>query len=67
MVFLLILVLSAGLLGFLGVFAWDFFGSSGNSPFRALTARSDTLSISAEKLNLFWPIERGERGARPKE
>ena len=65
--FLLILVLSAGLLGFLGVFAWDFFGSSGNSPFRALTARSDTLSISAEKLNLFWPIERGERGARPKE
>ena len=33
-VFLLILVLSAGLLGFLGAFAGDFLESFGNSPFR---------------------------------
>ena len=65
--FLLILVLSAGLLGFLGGFAGDFLGSSGNSPFRALSARSDASSISAEKLSLFGPMERGERGTRSKE
>ena len=65
--FLLILVLSAGLLGFLRVFAGDLLGSLGNSPFRALSTRSDASSISAEKLNVFGPTERGERGTRSKE
>ena len=65
--FLLILVLSAGLLDFFGVFAGDLLGSSGNSPFRALSARSDASSISAQKLNVFGPMERGERGTRSKE
>ena len=41
-----------------------FLASSGNSPFRALSARSEALSISAEKLNLFGPTERGETGSR---
>ena len=65
--FLLILVLSAGLLGFWGVFVGDFLGSLGNSSFRALLARSDASSISAEKLNLFGLVEREERGTGSKE
>ena len=60
-------MLSAGLLDFFGVFAGDLLGSSGNSPFRALSARSDASSISAQKLNVFGPMERGERGTRSKE
>ena len=51
----------SGFLGFLGVFAGDLLESSGNSPFRALSARSDASSISTEKLNLFGPTEGGER------
>ena len=43
--FLFILELSAGFLGFLDAFARDFLGSSGNSPFRALSARSDASSV----------------------
>ena len=65
--FLFILELSAACLGFLHAFAGDFLGSSGNSPFRALSARSDASSVSAEKLNLFGSTERGERGTRSKE
>ena len=65
--FLLILVLSAGLLGFGEGFVGDFLGSLGNSSFRALSARSDASSISAEKLNLFGPVEREERGTGSKE
>ena len=65
--FLFILELSAGFLGFLDVFAEDFLGSSGNSPFRTLSARSDASSTSAEKLNLFGPTERGKRGIPSKE
>ena len=64
---LFILELSAGFLGFLDALARDFLGSSGNSPFRALSARSDASSVSAEKLNLFGSTERGERGTRSKE
>ena len=60
-------MLSAGLLGFLGAFAGDLLGSSGNSPFRVLSARSDASSISAEKLKVFGPMEREERGTRSKE
>ena len=63
--FLFILVLSAGFLGILDAFAGNFWGSSGNSPFRALSARSYLASsISAEKLNLFGPTERGDEIAR---
>ena len=65
--FLFILELSAGFLGFLDALARYFLGSSGNSPFRALSARSDASSVSAEKLNLFGSTERGERGTRSKE
>ena len=65
--FLFILELSAGFLGFLDAFAGDFLGSSGNSMFRALSARSDVSSISAEKLKLFGSTERGERGTWSKE
>ena len=65
--FLLILVLSAGLLGFWGVFAGDLLGGLGNFSFRALSARSDASSISTEKLNLFGWMERGEGGTRSKE
>ena len=60
-------MLSAGLLGFLGVFAGDLSGSSDNSPFIALSARSDASFISAEKIKVFGPMERGERDGRSKE
>ena len=63
--FLFILVLSAGFLGILDAFTGDFRGSSGNSPFSALSARSyQASSISAEKLNLLEPTERGDEIAR---
>ena len=65
--FLFILELSAGFLGFLDAFTGDFFGSSGNFPFRAFSAKSDASSTSAEKLNIFESTERGERGTRSKE
>ena len=65
--FLFILELSAGFSGFLDAFGGDFLGSSGNSPFRAFSARSDASSISADRLNLFGSAERGERGTRSKE
>ena len=48
-------------------FAGDFLGSSRNSPFRALSARSDASSVSAEKLNLFGLMEGGERGTQSKD
>ena len=64
--FLFILVQTFGG-GFLDVNAGDFLGSSRNSLFRALSARSEVSSISAEKLDLFGPTERGERGTRSKD
>ena len=38
----------------------DFLGSSGNSPFRTFSAKSEASSISAEKLNLLGLMDRGE-------
>ena len=35
-------------------------GSSGDSPFRAFSAKSEASSISAEKLNLLELMDRGE-------
>ena len=57
---LFILVLSAGFLGLLHEIEVDFFGSSGNSPFRAFSAKSEASSISAETLNLLGLMDRGE-------
>ena len=37
-----------------------FLGSSGNSQFRAFSAKSEASSISAEKLNLLGLMDRGE-------
>ena len=53
-------MLSAGFLGLLHEIEGDFFGSSGNSPFRAFSAKSETSSISAETLNLLGLMDRGE-------
>ena len=58
--FLFILELSAGFLGLFDEIGGDFLGSSGNSPFRAFSAKSKASSISAEKLNLLGLIDRGE-------
>ena len=58
--FLFILDLSAGFLGLLYVIGGDFLGSSGNSSFRAFSAKSEALSISAEKLKLLGLMDRGE-------
>ena len=58
--FLFILELSVGFLGFLDVIGGDFLGSSGNSPFRAFSAKSEASSISAEKLNLLGLMNRGK-------
>ena len=38
----------------------DFLGSSGNSPFRAFSAKSEASSISAEKPNLLGLMNTGE-------
>ena len=48
------------LFGVVGCDWGDFLGSSGNSPFRAFSAKSEASSISAEKLNLLGLMDRGE-------
>ena len=53
-------MLSAGFLGLLDAIGEDFFGSSGNSPFKTFSSNSEALSISAEKLNLSGLMDRGE-------
>ena len=57
---LFILELSAGFTGLLYVIGGGFWGSSGNSPFRAFSAKSEASSVSAEKLNLLGLMDRGE-------
>ena len=52
--------LSADFLRLLNVTEGDFVGSSGNSPFRAFSAKTEASSISAEKLNLLGLMDRGE-------
>ena len=42
------------------VIGGDFLGSSGNSPSRAFSAKSEASSISAEKLNPLGLMDRGE-------
>ena len=52
--------LSAGFFGLLDVIGGFVLGSSGNSPFRAVSAKWEASSISAEKLNLLGLMDRGE-------
>ena len=53
-------MLSASFLELLDAIGGDFLGTSGNSSFRAFSANSEASSISAEKLNLFGLMDRGE-------
>ena len=52
--------LLVGFLGLLDVIWGHFLGSLRNSPFRAFSAKSEALSISAKKLNLLGLMGRGE-------